>query len=398
MALRGTLSEVIQLRINADTDDAQDAIDGLVDTLASPAGLLGAATAAGTAVAAFALDTLAAADELDALSRISGLNVETLQRMGEIASRSGGSIEDVADAAREMQLRLAEAAALGSGPAVDALALLGLTLDEIPLDDASASLELLRARISAVEDPAQRLFIAEELLGGSVERLNGLLAAQESELEAVRVLTEEQIAAADELNDRWAELSHEMTTFAQGALINIIDTLGDMPRALRDIADDLTLNNSVTRAAAAETEVLTDRQKRHIEVMDELDRRWRLNAESGSRYLDYQTSTWETITTTSRVTLELSEILDAQTLSFGRNTEALNANAEALDAWQGRLVTVADEARRLLDVIEAQQRLRQYDISGLVGPEGTGFAGIGGLPTQGVADVAPPPLPDGAVL
>ena len=56
-----------------------------------------------------------------------GLSAEALQEWGYIAEQSGGSIEDVADAAREMQLRLAEAAELGTGPAIDALEILGVS-------------------------------------------------------------------------------------------------------------------------------------------------------------------------------------------------------------------------------------------------------------------------------
>ena len=85
-----------------------------------------------------------------------------------------------------MQLRLAEAAALTSGPAVDALNLLGLSLEDLEGLDAPGQFDLLRNSISEVEDPAQRLFLAEELLGGSSERLQGLLSLSSDELARLR--------------------------------------------------------------------------------------------------------------------------------------------------------------------------------------------------------------------
>ena len=230
---------LIRGAVEIDSEEAEGALAGLIDRMTGPAGIAATAAAAAGAFAAFAAQTLAAADEIDALSVRTGLSAEDLQRWGEVASRSGGDIEDVADAAREMQLRLAEAAALGSGPAVDALRLLGLTLEDIPLEDAGASFGLLRQRISEVEDPAQRLFAAEELLGGSVERLNGLLGAQQHELDAVSVLTEEQVAAANDAADAWAAASHELTVAAQAIVVDLAPALTTMAQAAVPAAEVL---------------------------------------------------------------------------------------------------------------------------------------------------------------
>ena len=66
--------------------------------------------------------------ELRPMVERSGLAAESLQALTEAAKRAGSEdgLEGVTDAAQELQLRLAEAATMGSGAAVDALDSLGL--------------------------------------------------------------------------------------------------------------------------------------------------------------------------------------------------------------------------------------------------------------------------------
>ena len=170
--------------LDVDVDEATSRIGGFGTALAG-AGV--AAAAAGVAIVGSALS---AGRELRGLSQAARLNVEDLQAMGAVARQTGGDVEDIADASRELQLRLAEATSLGTGPAVDALNLLGLSIADIQNLNPEQSFALIRDRLSEIEDPAQRAFLAEELLGGSTERLTGFL---ETNAEAFR----EQIAAVE---------------------------------------------------------------------------------------------------------------------------------------------------------------------------------------------------------
>jgi len=170
---------------------ASGATGGFRDQLGSVGNVLGLGFAGGVGVAAGAVgafvgELLRTADELDTLSNISGASAEALQEWGYIARESGGSAEDVADAFREMQLRISEAAALGSGPAVDALDLIGVSLEHLRGLRPDQQFEILRDAIASVEDPAQRLFAAEELLGGASERLTAVLSATGDEFARVR--------------------------------------------------------------------------------------------------------------------------------------------------------------------------------------------------------------------
>ena len=168
-------------------------------------GLAVAGVAAGVKLVGSFLET---ADELRAMSVASGASVESLQVLGRIAERTGGSAEDVADAFREMQLRLSEASTLASGPAVDALEVLGLSLSDLEGLDAAAQFDMLRDAIASVEDPSQRLFLAEELLGGSTERLQGILGATAGEFDSLTagveaaggIMSTEAVESAEKLS------------------------------------------------------------------------------------------------------------------------------------------------------------------------------------------------------
>ena len=197
-----------------DSGGAFEEINDKIAEFSGPLALGGAALAVG----AFVNHTLNAADEIHRLADVSGLSAEELQILSNVAATAGGDIEDVADASREMQLRLAEAAALGSGPAVDALNLLGISLEEIGRLNTADQFALLRDRISEVQDPAERLFVAEELLGGSTERLNALITTQTAEYEKLRteigevgIFTNQQIEDLNRANDAWQAASQAIS-------------------------------------------------------------------------------------------------------------------------------------------------------------------------------------------
>ena len=212
--------------------------------LGKAAGLAGAAVG-GIAVAGAAIavnlvgDTVEAAKEIDNLAKVSQLGVEELQAMAAIAAKSGGNIEDVADASREMQLRLTEATRLGSGPAIDALGLLGVSLDDIAKLKPDEQFALIRDRLSEVEDPALRAFAAEELLGGSSERLAEFIDisadAFDKQTEAVkqsgRVMSEDMVegnvAAGEALDGALGSVKGVISSLVSGLapVLELVATL-----------------------------------------------------------------------------------------------------------------------------------------------------------------------------
>ena len=225
-----------------------------------PLAIVGASAAAVGGVVALGDALLGRASEIQELSTISGVGAETLQRWGAAARESGGSAEDVADAARELQLRLAEASSLASGPAVDALNLLGLSLEElegIPVDE---QLALIRDRLSEVHDPAQRLFLAEELLGGSSERLVSALSATSDELDRFKVSSDETIETLSAADRLVQEFTSDVWTLGSNILVAMIDPFGEARYQLSLVNEQLGNASSRMAVLNAELQTLKERQ------------------------------------------------------------------------------------------------------------------------------------------
>ena len=231
-------------------DSAGESIGGMGSALSGLGGIIGGIglAGAGAAFVGFASSALESADELQRLSDRVGVSAESLQEWQYIAKSTGADADDVADAFREMQLRLSEAARLGSGPAVDALMLLGLTLDDLAGMNPEQQFELLRDAISEVEDPADRLFLAEELLGGSTERLGAFIEGTAEEMAALRqeardtgqILSDETVASLDSAHAAFGRLTTAVTNFAIEGLVKLVDALPGVDLGLEEAAEAAT--------------------------------------------------------------------------------------------------------------------------------------------------------------
>ena len=191
-----------------------------------------AALAGVAAIAAVGAAAVGRATEIERLSKIARTGAEDFQRLEYQVAQTGGEGEDLADVLREMTLRLAEAESLASGPAVDALRLLGISLEDLEGVPAPERLALLRDRISEVEDPSQRLFLAEELLGGSVERLSGFMELTTAEAGKLREESEGLNIAQQENITTVNDFIRDLKSLANEVLAGVINFLGEAIRAV----------------------------------------------------------------------------------------------------------------------------------------------------------------------
>ena len=198
-----------------------------------------AALAGVAAITAIGAAAVGRATEIQRLSNIARTGAEDFQRLEYQVAQTGGEGEDLADILREMTLRLAEAESLASGPAVDALRLLGLSLEDLEDVPAPERLALLRDRISEVEDPAQRLFLAEELLGGSVERLSGFMELTTAEAAKLRAESEELTVAQQENIETVNAFIRDLKALANEGLAHVINFVGKAIRGFRDFVEHI---------------------------------------------------------------------------------------------------------------------------------------------------------------
>ena len=186
-------------------------VGGALSALASPAGIATAAiglVVGGIGAAVGKVSTLE--KELRPMIQRSNLSAESLQVLSKAANVLGSEdgLDGVTDSAQELQLRLAEASQDASGPAVEAFAKLGLSsaaLIEASPED--SFLQVITA-LQGVTNASDKKFLADELLGGSSEKLSGVINASAVEFQGLTasikengdIVSNEGIANANAFN------------------------------------------------------------------------------------------------------------------------------------------------------------------------------------------------------
>ena len=146
--------------------------------LATPAGL--ATAAIGLVVGGLikmVTGVIRAEKELRPMIERSRIGGEALQQLAEAANRAGSEdgLEGVTDTAQELQLQLGELAATGGGRAKDALDALGLSAQALQDMEPEAAWRAVVAEIQKIPNVANRAIAAEEIFGGSSEKLAGIV-------------------------------------------------------------------------------------------------------------------------------------------------------------------------------------------------------------------------------
>ena len=114
----------------------------------------------------------------------SGLTTTGLQLLTAAANKAGSEdgLEGVTDSAQELQLRLAEVVQDGTGPAKEAFEKLGISAQDLIDKSPEDMLLTVVTALQNVTNESDRKFLADELLGGSSEKLAGLLNLTNDEL------------------------------------------------------------------------------------------------------------------------------------------------------------------------------------------------------------------------
>jgi len=170
-------------------------------------------------------------DQLDKMSARTGVSVESLSELGYAAQLSGASLEDVETGVRNMQRTIA-GAANGAESAAEALAMVGLSAQQLMALSPDQQFMVIGKRLNEIRDPAQRAAAAMELFGRSgttlMPMMEGLAEARaEAKRLGVVMSTEDARAAAtfnDALDRMWASLRSLVVTIG-GALAPFLTEL-----------------------------------------------------------------------------------------------------------------------------------------------------------------------------
>ena len=142
------------------------------------------------------------------MSQRTGISVEALSELGIAAEQSGTDLATLETGIRKMQRSITDAAQ-GSTSAQEALALLGLTVDDLKNLSPEDQFKLIADRIAQIKDPTVRAAAAMELFGRSGTSLIPLLSGGARGIEALQeqarrlglTMSTEDARAAEEFGD-----------------------------------------------------------------------------------------------------------------------------------------------------------------------------------------------------
>ena len=186
-------------------------VGGALSALTSPAGAATAAIGLVVAGIGAAVGKVSSLEkELRPMIQRSNLSAESLQVLSKAANVLGSEdgLDGVTDSAQELQLRLAEASQDASGPAVAAFEKLGLSSADLIEASPEESFLAVITALQGVENAADKKFLADELLGGSSEKLSGVINASSEEFQGLTdsirengdIISNEGIANANAFN------------------------------------------------------------------------------------------------------------------------------------------------------------------------------------------------------
>ncbi len=171
------------------------------------------------------------------MSKRTGVSVEALSVLGYAAEQSGADVESLEVGLRKMQETVVDAAS-GSSSAQEALALLGLTVQDLVGLSPEQQFKLIADRIDQIEDPTLKAAAAMEIFGKSGTGLLPMFEGGAAALDAYEakarklgiVMSTEDAKAADEfgdaLGDLWKVLKQTVFTIGS-ALAPLLQSLAE---------------------------------------------------------------------------------------------------------------------------------------------------------------------------
>ena len=198
------------------------------------------------------------ADALDKASKRTGISVERLSELGYAAEQSGADLATLEAGVRRMQKAIAEAAG-GSAAAQEALANLGLSVQQLAGLSPDQQFMLITDRLSRIADPALRAAAAMKIFGNSGTQLLPMMADGVEGIEALAqrardlglVMTTEDAEAAavfgDKLADLWKTL-RQVIFYIGAAAVPVLQNLAEnLLQGARAVAAWVNRNRELVR-------------------------------------------------------------------------------------------------------------------------------------------------------
>ena len=146
--------------------------------------LMGIGTAIAAPLVGFAKVFASGSKELQTLSQRTGISVQSLSELAYAAHLSGTDMETLEVGIKRMQKMLYQAAT-GSQTATDALAQLGLTVEDLRGLSPDQQFKLIADKLAAIQSPAVRAALAMQIFGRSGTALLPMMSKGAAGIEAM---------------------------------------------------------------------------------------------------------------------------------------------------------------------------------------------------------------------
>lgn len=197
---------------------------------------VGAATALSGALVATIAKTVQYGGEISDIAVKAGVSAEAIQELGFVASQSGNTMEQVTGGLQRMARNLVE----GTTQTKEAIAGLGLSIESLRAQQPDRAFQTIAERIAAIKDPMARAAAAMQIFGrAGAELLPTLTSDIEEARQKARdlglVMSNEMVAASDELADTWDRLADGGAGLLRNAVSPLIPRLRELAEVLESV-------------------------------------------------------------------------------------------------------------------------------------------------------------------
>lgn len=240
--------------IGLDVDDASfnEAEQSVKDVTKVMAGLVAIAASVATAVtgAAYAMvnDFANTATEIDQLTKRLNVNAEAFQATAYAAKSFGIEQDQLADGMKELSMRAGEFALTGEGSFKDVAAQLGLSREQVKSygNDVNGLFDLVRDKLSGIQNQGQRQFLADALFGGGLADVGGeffsqtsanIAALQKQAQESGLVISQENLDMAREYTREMGSLQARIKGLWNIVASNLLPIFTRITRQMKEFFD-----------------------------------------------------------------------------------------------------------------------------------------------------------------
>ena len=199
------------------------------------------AAAAGLVAAYAGFDSLVKkAGDFQDMAEKTGDTAENMASLAVAAGTAGASMDTVVSASEKLTKGLTgvDDDSKAAGAAIKAL---GLNLADFKKQSPAAQLEQVGQALNSFQDGAEKTAVAMALFGKSGAELLPFLKELGAEGGRQVILSQEQIALADEYADKQARLRTELGLHAQAIALKLLPALNDFKQTISDVAKDQIL-------------------------------------------------------------------------------------------------------------------------------------------------------------